>query len=564
MPAVKKSMLRTITIVFCFSLLLGSLILSIVKESSAQGESEPIPRFGIIESYDSPDQAARLGVGWTRATFHWAEIQPDGPEKWKSNKDAEQIEAEIDTGRTVVGLLIGIPDWARSEDNLPMGLWLPPENEENLWASYVREMVGRYKGRIDHWIIWNEPDIREGELGHTWDGTVADFAQLQKVAYLVAKEANPEAIIHLAAFTYWSDYYAGNEQYMARLLDEILADSKAADHSYYFDIATAHLYFQPSQIYDLLGQFIDIMRERGLSQPMWLVETNAPPVNDPAWPVPNWTLSVTELEQAAFIPQAMAAALAAGAERVGVYKLKDSDSDRLANPEPFGLVRDDGSERAAFATYRLATGYLENAIRAERERWDEVGQIRVEQPGQTTTVVFSRLPAWQKASVPATSERALLVDIWGTKQTITPMNGLYSFNLPPSICSQSIGDYCMIGGYNYYLVQSAEVVLATDTPLPSRTPSASKTPLPSATATTEPTASPTPTTAPTDVPTNIPTAPTPESKIKPTTSVGPEITSTPPTNQNQNSTPPILLITIVSISLLIVLAMGWYAIRRQT
>ena len=266
----------------------------------AQDSDQGSWRFGVIESYDSPSHAKRLGVGWTRATFHWAEVQPDSPQTWTPHLSDEQIEAEIEAGRMIVGLLIGIPDWARAEDRLPQGLWAAYDDPANSWANYVRQAVSTYKGRIDHWIIWNEPDIRAGELAHTWDGSVADFAQLQRSGYLAAKTANSQAVIHLPAFTYWADYFAGSEQYMALLLDEILEDPQAAANNYYFDIATAHLYFQPGQIYDLLTLFTNIMRERGLQQPIWLVETNAPPLNDPDWLVPNWTLSVTQQEQGRF------------------------------------------------------------------------------------------------------------------------------------------------------------------------------------------------------------------------------------------------------------------------
>ncbi|MCZ7667211.1 MAG: hypothetical protein M5U34_08340 [Chloroflexi bacterium] len=56
------------------------------------------------------------------------------------------------------------------------------------------------------------------------------------------------------------------------------------------------------------------MRSRGISgKPIWLVETNAPPSDDPYWRVEEWTLSVTLNEQAAFMPQALVSALAAGA-----------------------------------------------------------------------------------------------------------------------------------------------------------------------------------------------------------------------------------------------------------
>ena len=159
----------------------------------------------------------------------------------------------------------------------------------------------------------------------------------------------------------------------------------------------------------------------------------------------------------------------------------DTEDDRAANPEPFGLVRSDMSERPAFATYRLAVGYLSGALRAEREHWDEIGQIRVDQKDQTTTVLFSRLPEWQRGEVVATDETAQLIDMWGTKQIITPTEGIYSINLPPASCSQSIGEYCMIGGPNYYLVQTAEVLPSTATPLPTVTPAPSAMPIPAGT-----------------------------------------------------------------------------------
>lgn len=470
----------------CFILIPGFLVITGVPAGAQEGGDRSW-RFGVIESYESPDHADRLDVGWTRIPFNWGEIQGGGPQTWTPRVSDIQIRSEKAAGRLPVGLLIGIPEWARDENRLPAGLWLAYDHPDNLWATFVRDMVSRYQGEIDHWIIWNEPDIGKGEIAHSWDGTVADFAQLQRTAYRAAKEANPDAVIHLAAFTFWADYYAGTEQYMARLLDEIMTDPQAAQHNFYFDVATAHLYFQPNQIHDLLSLFTGIMSERGLNHKIWLVETNAPPKDDPAWPVPDWTLSVTQNEQANFIPQALAAALAAGAERVAVYKLIDTEQDRSANPEPFGLVRLDNSERPAFASYRIAIGYLREAYRAERERWNEVGQIRVDQPGQTTTVLFARLPQWQQAQVTATDDTAILVDMWGTKEEVTPTNGIYLVDLPPARCSQSIGDYCMIGGPVYYLVQSADVIPPTATPMPTVTPMPTHTPTPMPTPTVSPT-----------------------------------------------------------------------------
>jgi hypothetical protein len=506
-------------------ILLPLILLVALRPLLAFQADEPEPpdtswRFGVIESYEAPDQADRLDVGWTRVPFHWAKVQSGGEDTWEPEISQEQLESEIAAGRMIVGLLIGIPEWAAGDDGLPSGLWLDHEDPANTWANYVRQAATTYAGQIDHWIIWNEPDIPETEIAHSWDGSVADFAQLQRVAYLAAKEANPEAVIHLPAFTYWADYYAGTEQYMARLLDEIAADPLAAEHNYYFDVATAHLYFQPGQIYDLLRLFSAILRERGLNQPIWLAETNAPPRDDPAWPVTDWTLSVIEVEQAAYMPQALAAGLAAGAERIAVYKLKDTESDKAANPEPFGLVRLDGSERMSFATYRLAIDYLDGALGAERERWDEIGQIRVDQVEQSTTVLFSRLPEWQQAEVTATADLALLIDMWGTKQVITPTEGLYTVDLPPASCSHSIGEYCMIGGYTHYLVQEA------DTPPPTPTPTPTETPAITPTVTPADTPAPTETPASTALPASTSTA---TSTATATTQPAPSPTPVPPT-----------------------------------
>ncbi|MEZ4643558.1 MAG: hypothetical protein R3E31_12645 [Chloroflexota bacterium] len=475
-----------------------------VSPAQAQVSPPGDNRFGVIESYENPEAATDLGVSWTRVRFQWADVQADGPDSWTPPVSEAQIEAELAAGREVIGLLIGIPDWARDADRLPQGLWLPADDPGNTWAVFVREAVGRWNGRITHWIIWNEPDIAASEIAHTWDGSVADFAQLQRVAYLAAHDANPDVVIHLSAFTYWADVYAGTEQYMARLLDELLADPEAAAHNAYFDIATAHLYFQPNQIYDLLTLFQEMMRTRGLTQPIWLVETNAPPMDDPTWPVPDPTLRVTLREQAAFVPQALAASLAAGVERIALFKLQDTADDRAANPEPFGLVRGNGERRLAFTTYQTAIQYLAGAVGAERERWDGIGQIRVDQVDRTTTVLFNRLFFDQETAVSAQTDTALLVSMTGVTQTITATNHVFTITLPAAACSQPIGDYCMIGGPTYYLVQARQGTTVPALPVPLPTATATPTLTPSPTATPRPTRTPPPTQTPRPTATQLP------------------------------------------------------------
>jgi len=502
-----------------------------VPTGTPSGEERPRDeRFGVIESYEDPARAGQLGAAWTRVRFQWADVQPDGPDDWEPPIDDETLDAELAAGREVVGLLIGVPAWARDRTGVPRGLALASDAAGNTWGVFVGDIVARYAGRIDRWIIWNEPDIADRDApGHTWDGTLEQFVQLQRMAYLAAKSANPEALVHLGAFTYFWD-----PGYLDRFLDLVAADPEAAVHNHYFDVATAHLYFQPNAIYNVLYAFRSVLDEHGLDQPIWLVETNAPPMNDPYWVVPNWTLAVGLHEQAAFIPQALSAALAAGAERVAVYKLKDTADDRQANPEPFGLLRWDDSRRPAFDTYYVAIRRMDGATAAARERWDSVGQVRLEQPGQTTTVLFARLPDPQRARVPATAETAELVDMWGKRETIEAGGGYFTVDLPGALCLQTIADYCMIGGTTYYLIQSTEGRRAT-TPRPTRTTTPTTAPAPTESA--PATATPSPTTvAPTAVPppatitpSATPAAPTPAASTStaPAPTAGPTATPLP-------------------------------------
>src|SRR5690606_35671013 len=185
--------------------------------AAAQQPSFPDWRFGVVEAYQAPDQADALGAAWTRVTFNWAHMQPGSANDWAPPLSDEQLQEEVARGRLVVGLLIGLPDWARDGDNLPTGLYAPAADHTNLWAAFVQRVVERYGAHIDHWIIWNEPDIWDADAsGHTWDGDVDDFARLQQLSYLLLKEIDAGATIHLPALTYYWDANYGREQYMDR------------------------------------------------------------------------------------------------------------------------------------------------------------------------------------------------------------------------------------------------------------------------------------------------------------------------------------------------------------
>ncbi len=158
----------------------------------------PDPRFGIVETFVNPDAASEAGAGYTRAILRWDVIQPDSPADWKpANVPDPLIAGELADGREVVGLLIGTPVWAAAPGQTPGSRAVP---DMAAWEAFARRMAQHYRGRIRHWVIWNEPDVwQEGHPGRTWDGTVEDYALLLKTAYGAIKGVDPAMQVYVAA-----------------------------------------------------------------------------------------------------------------------------------------------------------------------------------------------------------------------------------------------------------------------------------------------------------------------------------------------------------------------------
>ena len=470
----------------------------------------PDRRFGVVETYDDPASAAAIGAGWTRVRFPWSDLQPNNDGEWNSTFFADdRLAAELAVGREVVGLIVNTPHWALDDPTVPgvpRGLYLPESDPGNVWATFVRQIVSRYAGRVDRWIIWNEPDIWDPAYpGRTWGGTVQEFFQLQRVAYNVAKQTNPQAQVHLSAFTYFWDANYGRTPFFSLLMDEIQKDPQSPSHDYYFDVASANLYFNADNIYDLIVWHHGQMQARGFDKPIWLTETNAPPSSDPSWPVADPAFPISLDEQAAFVPQAFAMALAAGATRVAVYKMIDTPGDRAANPEPFGLAREDGSRRPAFAAYQVAAGALAGFTGASLDVRDErYTQVTVRRGEATTTVLWARSPSPVQVQVQAHEPQAILADAFGGRRAIAPRDGAYVVDLPG--CTQP---RCAIGGAPRILIEGAAVSPVAPAPGSSTgQPIVQPTGAPTGTPTQQPTATSSPTGAPTHTPspTRTPTA----------------------------------------------------------
>ena len=415
--------------------------------------------FGVVEGFWFPELACDLQPGWERIIFDWAQHQPTGPDDWHTlNVDDRWLKAANQCDREVVALLKNTPEWATDGlpgAGVPRGLHLPVDDPDNLWANFVRRTAEYYASRgVHRFIIWNEPDISRETYGFEYEGELEDYFLLLKVAYLAAKDGNPAAEIHMAGTTYWHDVNEGQRLYMDRLLERITQDADAAANDYYFQVFSLHIYFRTDTVYDIVRQTRALLDQYGLAdKAIWINETNAAPTDDPLWPVDRPVFQLDLEQQAAFLMQAAGLGLAAGAERIAVYKLYDQNLPEGA--ESFGILSPaDQSPRPAFRAWQTVIRYLggaEQAQRAQQERVDAV--LLQQQHDQQTLLLWARTDRPATVTVSATADKAQLVDQYGGISLLRPVDGVYTLALPPATCNDVDG--CAVGGPVWLLVQPA-------------------------------------------------------------------------------------------------------------
>ncbi len=519
-----------------FFLLLTGLIALPTGGSYAQGSNPPleqsapddgdVPRFGIVEAFWKPEESAELGVGWDRILFYWNEIQPTGPDDWNTLHVLEEwLDDARAENREVMGLLKNTPPWATDAEpfsGVPRGLYLPVDDPGNLWAGYVRKVVQYYAPLgVHRWIIWNEPEIEAGVYGHEFSGSTRDYYQLLKVASQVAKANDPEAVIHLAGWSYWHD-----PTWLAQFLNVATSDPEGPANGYFFDAITLHIYFRVETVEELVQETWEIQRRYGLKKPIWINETNASPNLDPLWPVERPNFQVNLEQQAWYIVQAHALGFGANASSIGVYKLLDILLP--AGGESFGILRPDGSRRPAFDAYKTTIRYLRDfTFPVGRQQEKDFYSFTFKRPEGFTRVLWARNSNDQILKVPAITGEARLISALGDTETaLRAYKGFYRIRVRGALCNPA----CDIGGEPVFLVEetSADVpvesvplispgdsILATPTP----TAVVTATIMPDGTVTAEASPEPTQTQTATPHPSETPT-------IEPTATTAPTLTAT--------------------------------------
>jgi len=249
--------------------------------------------------------AQTAGVKWSREEFQWQRIEPK-----RGQFDFTFYDQLVNTAEAH-----GITLYALVAYWTP---WTQPYEEEGFkdYCTFLRALVRRYKGRIKHWEIYNEPNI------FFWSGPHERYPVLLKMAYDAVKEEDPEAQV-LGCST------AGIDTPFIQMC----LDAKAP-----FDTLTIHPYrgelHEEGFIQDLTST-----RQQINNRPIWITEMG--------WPtIPG---SATEREQATRLARAYLAAIGSGAcQNICWYNFRNDGWNPYYNEDNFGIMQQDLVPKPAY------------------------------------------------------------------------------------------------------------------------------------------------------------------------------------------------------------------------
>ena len=445
-------------------------------------------QMGVNEAFRASPFAQKSGAGWTRWTVQW----------FNAEKQAGKVDPFYFQGldravasMNVAAMIVGTPDHSGGggPTSIPTGLYEPTmlggaPNPANRFAEFMFNLAQQYAGKLNVFEIWNEVEIPatgSNAVYNTWAGGAPEYAQLVKVAAQAAKSANPDAKIITSPYSYFKDAEEGKFERLPFWDAFEAAVREDPEVASLIDGIALNLYRNPHDLWDRAwGAIPDYysapdkvgfktrLERMGLAgKELWLTEMNAMPYDDA---VLDWNpaeksraaqplgLRLTMDEQAAYVWQALAIAVAAGWSKINFHSLVDEVQGGKIVDELWGLVRhhddpmndDESRARPAFWAYALASRLLGDAdmtqlhvrIRpdavlskhrqnASRYKWG--AQAVVAQKGDLrTTVIWNNSPDQVTVQVGAKGGDAVLIDKHGNPQPLNTSGGTHNVTIAPA------------------------------------------------------------------------------------------------------------------------------------
>lgn len=144
---------------------------------------------------------AEAGFYWIRQEFPWEDIEIHGrgdfedrrhePYRSAWEKYDNIVDLTAQYGLAIQARLSNPPDWSRAEGN-DRGTFAPPDDVQD-YVNYAVAVAERYAGRIQHFQIWNEPNIYP-EWGDQ-SVNAAAYTDMLCRTYAALKAVDPDIVV---------------------------------------------------------------------------------------------------------------------------------------------------------------------------------------------------------------------------------------------------------------------------------------------------------------------------------------------------------------------------------
>jgi len=168
------------------------------------------------------------GFRWVKQEFAWREIEGASPGAFHWANSDRMMDQVDSYGLNIIARVGVQPEWAGG-DYPEIG---PPDDYQD-FANFLTALATRYKGRIDAYQVWNEPN-----LAREWGGRPpdpAEYTRMLKAAYQAIKAVDPNAYVisaGLAPTTRWDKVAVPDTVFIQGMYD--------AGAGPYFDLLGVH------------------------------------------------------------------------------------------------------------------------------------------------------------------------------------------------------------------------------------------------------------------------------------------------------------------------------------
>ena len=122
------------------------------------------------------------GFTWVKQWFAWRDIEGAGKGQYDWSTADRIVSGAEEFGLKLIARVDHEPTWAG-----------PPPGNINAFVDFLTAMATRYRGRIQAYQIWNEPNLAR-EWGNK-PPNAAEYTQMLKAAYQAIKKADPNALV---------------------------------------------------------------------------------------------------------------------------------------------------------------------------------------------------------------------------------------------------------------------------------------------------------------------------------------------------------------------------------